>query len=391
MQKDYYKKSPFNYCRLILPLEENKYEIAQQRIQQWLKEGVLTKETKPTIFISRQEFTFKGKNFSRTGLIAAMRLYPFSENMVFPHEITYKAPKADRLNMLRSVQKDLEPVFLIYSDPKNKTTRFFMDVAETKPIVQVTDSLQVRHTVWKVTEPEKIRQLQADLSDKTMVITDGHHRYESALAYRDEMRKKGNWTEDSAFNFHMCYMVPIQDEGLIVLPTHRLLTQFKLTNKIIENLKQFFDISELNPTVDSVEAFMDNNVRRHAFCVYDGSKAYGLWLKDEQVISKQHTADCQEVSSLDVVILRDFVFKNVINLGELKLDENIVYAGSTTDAFEKIANGEAKLAFLVNPINPKTVWAIAQKHCRLPEKSTNFYPKLVSGLTLMDISSDEEL
>ena len=104
MQKAYYAKSPYNYCRLILPLEENKYQIANERILQWLKEGIMAKETQPAIFVSRQEFTLDGKKYARTGIIVALRLYPYSENMVFPHEATYKAPKADRLNMLRTVQ-----------------------------------------------------------------------------------------------------------------------------------------------------------------------------------------------------------------------------------------------------------------------------------------------
>ena len=199
----------------------------------------MAKETKPAIFVSRQEFTLDGKKYERTGIIAALRLYAYSENMVFPHEVTYKAPKADRLNMLRTVQKDLEPVFLIYQDQERKTITFLEETAKTKPIIQVTDSLQVKHTVWKVTDPEKIRQLQAILSSKTMVITDGHHRYESALAYRDEMRNKENWTEDSAFNFHMSYMVPVQEEGLVVLPTHRLLKEYKLTPEAFGGVQIF--------------------------------------------------------------------------------------------------------------------------------------------------------
>ncbi len=253
MQKEYYEKSPYNYCRLILPIEENKYQIANQRIIQWLKEGIMAKETKPALFVSRQEFTLDGKKHQRTGLIAAMRLYPYSENMVFPHEATYKAPKADRLNMLRTVQKDLEPVFLIYQDQEKKTIDFFEETAKTKPIIEVTDSLQVRHTVWVVTDSKKIRQIQTFLSAKTMVITDGHHRYESALAYRDEMRKKGNWTEDSAFNFHMSYLVPVQEEGLIVLPTHRLLKDYKLTDDLVHAFKFFFDVAEVKPNVDALE------------------------------------------------------------------------------------------------------------------------------------------
>ena len=117
---------------------------------------------------------------------------------------------------------------------------FLDEAAKTKPILKSPMHLQVKHTVWRVTDPEKIRQLQRELGGKTVVITDGHHRYESALAYRDEMRGKGGWTEDSAFNFHMCYMVPIQEEGLTVLPTHRLLKEFKLTDQALRDFESPF-------------------------------------------------------------------------------------------------------------------------------------------------------
>jgi uncharacterized protein (DUF1015 family) len=392
MQKEYYAKSPYNYCRLILPLEENKYQIANQRIVQWLKEGVMAKETQPAIFVSRQEFSLDGKKYARTGIIAAMRLYPYSENMVYPHEATYKAPKADRLNMLRTVQKDLEPVFLIYQDQEKKTIAFLEETAKTKPVVQVTDSLQVKHTVWKVTDAEKIKQLQAVLSAKTMVITDGHHRYESALAYRDEMRSKGGWTEDSAFNFHMSYLVPVEEEGLVVLPTHRLLKDCKLTDDLLEVFMFFFDVEYVEPTVDGLENFLKTHSNEHAFCIYAGSKAYGLLLKHDKAVYEFVNANVsKETKIFDVVILRDIVFKFILKTGELNIDDNILYVRWTKAAVEKVDRGEASIAFLVNPINAKTVAEIAQQHELLPEKSTDFYPKLASGFMMMDISASEKL
>ncbi len=392
MQKEYYEKSPYNYCRLILPMEENKYQIAQQRIQQWLTEGIMAKETEPAVFVSRQEFALDGKKCVRTGLIAALRLYAYSENMVFPHEITYQAPKADRLNMLRTVQKDLEPVFLIYSDPERKTIDFLQETAKTKPVIQVTDSLQGKHTVWRVTDPQKIKQLQATLSGKTMVITDGHHRYESALAYRDDMRQKDNWTQDSAFNFHMCYMVPVQEEGLVVLPTHRLLKEFKLTDEVLEGFKCFFDVSELNSIVEALEDYLQSHVNEHAFCVYDGAKAYGLTLKHDKTVYEFVNANVsKETKIFDVIILRDIVFKHILKTGQLNMDENILYVRWTKAAVEKVNRKEASIAFLVNPISAQTVAEIAQQHELLPEKSTDFYPKMVSGLMMMDISPIEKL
>ncbi len=392
MQREYYAKSAYNYCRLVLPAENNKYEAVQQRIQKWLNEEILSKDSEPAIFVSKQEFKFFGRICSRTGLIAAVRLYSYHENMVFPHEITYEEPKMDRLNMLRAVQKDLEPVFLIYSDPEHITVDFFSEVTSGKPTVEIEDSFGVKHAVWRVSEPERLKIVQKAMAHKRLVITDGHHRYESALAYRNEMFAKAQWTEDSAFNFHMCYLVPIQEEGLVVLPTHRLLTESELTEDNLKTLEALFFISEVAPTVEALDGFLGVHETEHAFCIYDGSRAYGLLLKDETRASELINAGCpKETCLLDVVILRDIVFKHVLKVGELKMDEHILYVESTKNALEKVDTGQAKLAFLVNPVNPETVWQIAQKNWRLPEKSTDFYPKPVSGLAMMDVSSEEKL
>jgi len=392
MQKEYYANSPYNYCRLILPIEPNKYEVANRRILQWLEEGIMAKEIQPAIFVSCQEFILEGKKYARTGIIVAMRLYVYSENMVFPHEATYKTPKTDRLNMLRTVQKDLEPVFLIYQDKEKKTITFLEETSKTKPVIQVTDSLGVKQTVWAVTDPQKIKQLQTVLSTKTMVITDGHHRYESAIAYRDEMRSKGNWTEDSAFNFQMSYLVPVEEEGLIVLPTHRLLKNYKLTDDLLQVFKFFFEVQEIASTVDGLESFLKNHVDEHAFCIYEGSKAYGLILKHDKAVYEFVNANVsKETKIFDVVILRDIVFKFILKTVELNIDDNILYVRWTKTAVEKVNQGEASIAFLVNPISAKTVVEIAQQHELLPEKTTDFYPKIVSGLMIMDISASEKL
>jgi uncharacterized protein (DUF1015 family) len=391
LRKEYYEKSAYNYCRLILPMEEDRYKVAQQRIQKWIHEGILAKDKEPAFFVCRQEFKLFLRTYVRTGLIAALRLYSYGENVVFPHEITYGQPKADRLQMLRTVQKDLEPVFLIFSDDQNKVSRIFLEATKAKPLAEVQDSFGVKHSVWRVTDQQKIEFLHNSLKDKTLVITDGHHRYESAIAYRDEKRKQDEWTENSAFNFHMSYLVPVQDEGLVVLPTHRLLKKLSLTDEIWQKLREFFVVSEVEPKVEALESFLESHKNEHAFCIYDGSKAYGLLLKSKKRIFGIVNSSNSKMHLLDVMILRDVVFKTIMKAEELKIDEDILYTGATRSAIEKVDSGEAKLAFLVNCISPETVWQIAQEHQRLPEKSTDFYPKPVSGLMMMDISPREEL
>jgi uncharacterized protein (DUF1015 family) len=391
MQKEYYEKSPYNYCRLILPIETDKYQIAQQRITQWLKDNIMEQIAQPAIFVSRQEYTINGKKLMRTGLIAALRLHPYSENIVFPHEFTHSAPKTDRLNMLRTVQKNLEQVFLMYPDPENKTIAFFKEITKNTPLIKVTDPDKVEHTIWEVTDIEKIQYIQQILNKKTMVINDGHHRYESALSYRDEMRTKVDWTNDTAFNFHMCYMVPIQDEGLVILPTHRLLKEANITPKILEEFKRYFTITNITPDANTLDDYLAKHINEHSFCFYDGESAYGLTMKhDENVYQFVNTHTSKETKIFDVVILRDIVFKTILKTGELKIDENIIYVRWTKTAIEKINRGEAKVAFLVNPISAKAVSELALQHERLPEKSTDFYPKPLSGIMMMDISIHEK-
>lgn len=392
MQRKYYKKSVYNYCRLTLPMEENRYEIAKQRIHQWMNEGILKKDKEPAIFVYKQEFELLGKTYTRTGFIAALHLHPYVENKVLPHEITHKGPKIDRLNMLRATQKNLETGFLLYPDPEKITINLFARITKTAPLIDVKDSLNVRNLIWKLTDPEKIKLVQEAVIDKQFVIADGHHRYETAIAYRDERRRQEEWTEDLAFNFRMSYMVPIQDEGLIVLPTHRLLKKIDLTDDTLKKFKKLFTVSKIDSNAEALRSFLESQKTKHAFCVYDGKRSYGLLLKNEKTVSQFMDATwSDEYRSLDVTILRDVIFRVIMKTGELKIDEEILYVRWIKNTIEKVHKGEAKLAFLVNPTTPEVVLKIAQNHEKMPEKSTDFYPKMVSGFTMMDLSLGEKL
>jgi len=392
MQKEYYKKSEYNYCRLTLPIEENRYEISKQRINQWMNEGILKKDEEPAIFVYRQEFRLFGKVYTRTGFITALRLHPYEENKVLPHEITHKGPKIDRLNMLRATEKNLETGFLLYPDPEKITINLFAKIGKTRPLIDTLDSLGVRNLIWRLTDHEKIKLVQEAVMNEQFVIADGHHRYETAIAYRDERRRQEEWTEDSAFNFRMSYIVPIQNEGLIVLPTHRLLKKINLTDDTLQKLKKIFAVSEIDANPENVRSFLESHNKKHSFCVYDGKKAYGLLLKDEKIVSEfMDVAWSDEYRSLDVTILKNVIFEAIMKTGELKIDEDILYVRWIKNAMEKVDKGEAKLAFLVNSTIPETVLKIARKHERMPEKSTDFYPKMVSGFTMMDLSFGEKL
>ncbi|MHA1685810.1 MAG: DUF1015 domain-containing protein [Candidatus Heimdallarchaeaceae archaeon] len=391
MQKKYYEQSEYNYCKLTLPIEENRYEIARKRLEEWINKAILEKDPEPALYIYYQEFELFGKKYVRKGFIGALRLHPFEEDIVLPHEKTHKGPKIDRLNMLKATKHTLEPGFILYSDPEKKTISIFDEIAKEKPLIEVVDDLGVVNKVWKLTDPEKIKAVQKVFENQQLVIADGHHRYETACTYRDMRREEaGEWDENDAFNFRMTYLVPVEDEGLVILATHRLLAKVKVEPEVMEELKEYFEIKELEK--EKIPEFLEENKDKHAFAIYQDGKAHGLILKDEKSVEKFVSPEASEdYKKLDVVILRDMIFHGIMKLGELHIDDDIFYERWWNKAIERVDKGEVKVAFLLNPTKAEQVLKVAKNHERMPQKTTDFYPKMISGLTMMSLEEGEKL
>ncbi len=383
MQDRYYAKSEYNYCRLILPKEENRYEMAAKRIEEWLSSGIIAKDGEPALYVYFQDFEVLGKKYTRKGFISAVKLHPFEEKVVLPHERTHKGPKIDRLNMLRATKKNLEAGFMLYPDEEKVTIPILEKAAAGSPIIDVVDEYGVRNRIWALTNPDDIRAIQDVIAPEQVVIADGHHRYETAVTFRDEMRKNG-YEGNEGFNFRMTLMVPIQDEGLVVLPTHRLLLKNELTDAHLKELAKYFEVSEIEQ--DEVEEFLEVYAEEHAFVAYDGKKFYGMALLEPENIERFFKPEySEEYRNLDVVILRDVIFEGIMGVKDLKIDESIAYERWMDDAIARVDSGEAKVVFLMNPTGPHEVLAVAKNGERMPEKSTDFYPKMVSGTGMMDL------
>lgn len=391
MQKNYYDNSEYNYCKLILPLEENRYEIAAKRLKEWMKKEVLKKENKPGIYVYYQDFEVLGKKYTRKGFISAVKLHPFDEEVVLPHEETHKGPKIDRLNMLQATKKNLEAGFMLYSDPKHETINLFDEIAEQEPLYEATDEYDVHSRVWKIEDPKKIQKVKNVLNGEQVVIADGHHRYETAVTFRDQMRKENpDWMEDHAFNWRMTYMVPVEDPGLNVLPGHRVLLKDEFSKEHIEKLNDYFDVTEID--LDDAENFLEENEDTSSFVVYTDDKVLGIRLKSRNTVEKFMKDDYSEdYKELDVVVLRDVIFEGIMNAKELDIDVDISYERWADDAIDMVDKGEATVAFLVNATKPEQVLKVAKNGERMPEKSTDFYPKINSGFTMMDIDKDQLL
>lgn len=386
LQNEYYEKSEYNYCRLILPKEENRYDIAAERVQDWIRKEVLEKDDKPGLYVYYQDFEVLGKKYTRKGFISAVKLYPFEEGVVLPHEKTHEGPKIDRLNMLTATEKNLEPGFMLYSDDDMTTIDIFDSVSQQEPLYEATDEYGVHNRVWKIDNLESIEKIQKVLDGEQVVIADGHHRYETAVNYRNTMREKNpDWKEDEAFNYRMTFMVPVQDRGLVVLPGHRLLLQNEFKEEHLEELKEYFDIDEID--VEEADEYLKENADTTSFVIYTKRGCYSLRLKSRDIIEKFMDGDySQDYKELDVVVLRDVIFEGVVDTGELKIDETIAYERWSKDAVKRVDKGDATAAFLVNATKPEQVLKVAKNGERMPQKSTDFYPKADSGFVMMDIS-----
>ncbi len=391
MQDEYYKRSEHNYCRLILPKEENRYQAASERLKEWIDEEILKREDEAGIYVYYQDFEVLGESYTRKGFISAAKLHPFEEEVVLPHEETHKGPKIDRLNMLRTTEKNLEAGFMLYSDPKEETIHLFDEIAEEEPLYEATDDLGVHSRVWKIQDRDKIEKVKKVLENEQVVIADGHHRYETAVTYRNEMREKNpDYQEREAFNWRMTYMVPVEDPGLKILPGHRLLLNEKVKKEHMDELEKYFEISELSDK--EFDGYLKNNVDTTSFVLFDEERTLGLRLKDRGTIEKFMSDDYSEdYKRLDVVILRDVIFREIMGLEELHIHDDISYERWSEDAVDKVEKGKGTVAFLVNATKPEEVLKVAKNGERMPQKSTDFYPKANSGFVMMDISAGEVL
>ncbi len=387
MQRKYYDRHEYNFVRLILPMEENRYEVAARRLKEWKDEGILVRDEVPAIYIYTQEFELKGKRYTRRGFIAAMRLHPFEERVVLPHEKTHKGPKEDRLRMLRATKTNLEAGFVLFRD--DGRVRSIIDEAiKGEPIFVGRDDYGTVTRLYRVEDEEKIKEIQDVLRDEQVVIADGHHRYETAVFFRDEMRRNlREWKENHAFNYRMTYMVPLDDPGLIVLPTHRLLLKEKMPDGFMEKLKKYFEVEEIE--VSQAEEWLRENRDTNSFVVYQDERAYGL-RRTGDVSEFMDPQWSEAYRSLDAVVLREVILKGM-GIVDPKIDEDIAYERWIEDAILRVDSGEAKVAFLMNPTPPEKVLEVAKNLERMPQKTTDFYPKVISGFTMMPVDEGELL
>ena len=399
MQDDLYRIDEHNIIRLILGKEEpkdsarvNKYKRAVQFFKRWLKEKVLVQDKTPSIYVYGQEYFHETKRKKRIGFIARMKIEDPRESKVLPHEYTFAKPKEDRLNLIREVKANLSPIFTLFQDGDNKIRPILKSALKTKPVFDV-EFEGVRHILWKLDKEALIKKIQALMGDKDIFIADGHHRYEVAVIYRDEMRNKTGQRstvhgprKNKGYDYVMIYFSPLNQEGLTILSTHRLVKGINIDiEELLEQLKVYFYIKTFKAANHLFQKMASAKKGEYAFGMYSKNKIFYLLKLKENVplvdVIKEDKS--KEWKRLDVSVLHGLIFDNILDLREkVRNEECIVYTRDPDYAISEVDKGNCTLAFFLNPTRVSQVRAIAKIGDRMPHKSTYFYPKLLSGLVI---------
>jgi uncharacterized protein (DUF1015 family) len=412
LQERYYALHPYNIVRIIRGVElptdlpdrlegPNVYTRARAYYDLWRIEGVLLREAQPAIYVYHQTFDLDGERRTRKGFIAALELRTFEEGVVLPHERTHAGPKIDRLRLLRTTEVNLGQIFMLYPDSDNRVSTVLDAAIDGRaPDIDAVEMYEsdVRQQLWVITEPGTIRAVQREMSDKrNLIIADGHHRYETALAYRQEMRARHpNAPLDAAYNYRMVALVGIDDPGLVILPTHREVFDYPQVTRA-EILARAEHAFEVIPAADLGTCLSEMRVREaaHAFGLYAEGRYHVLVLKDPTLIDEQPLAEThsKEWKSLDVSIAHSILLERVAGLpaGAVETEANIRYHREPAPAIDNVDAGRGNFVLLLNPTRIDQVKACAEQGEKMPQKSTDFYPKMVSGLTLMPVSAAEHI
>jgi uncharacterized protein (DUF1015 family) len=397
MQGKYYERSPHNLVRIILGKAGetdtdsfNIYTRAAEYLHDWRSGGLLKRDAEPAIYIYSQTFTAPGTRelAERRGLIALGRIHDYADGVVFRHEQTHTKPRQDRLNLLRATRAHFGQIFMLYSDPQNEIAALLQARTEQDPETSVLDEYETLHRLWRVDHPAIIAALQAKMHDKKLLIADGHHRYETALAYRNECRAEAATADpNAAYEYVMMTLVPMESPGLVILPTHRIvhgLPDFDREH-MLEGAGRFFDIDRIDLRTENRSAttlLSEAGANGTAFVAVTRQGPYLLRAKKEPIQDALNGLSDRQ-RELDVVQLHRIMLERVLGISEeaIRNQDHVKYERDAFEAISWVRQG-ANVAFLMNAARIDQVRDIAFAGEVLPQKSTDFYPKLLSGLTI---------
>lgn len=386
-RKDFLNANPYNVIRLELPLEgEDIYKEAAATLNSWLEKGILAQEDQKCFYIYEEEFEINGKKLSLKGLIGRVKLADFDEGVVIPHENTLSAAKEDRFNLMMATGCNFSQVYCLFEDGDLQITKEIDSKSNLNPIHCFTDSDGVTHKFWKTTETEEISKL---FQNKALYIADGHHRYETGLRYRNEQRALGAGNDDAG-EYIMMMLVPASCKGLVVFPTHRVVHSLEKFNakELLSACSKYFSIKEI-PSAEVLEKNLKDeyNNQKISFGFYSDKKHFLLTLKDDVDLNKLLPELHPTLRDLDVSVLHSLILENILKIDKENMAKqtNLRYTRDINEAKSEVDKG-ANCAFFLNPTRVSQIINVGNAGQKMPQKSTYFYPKLITGLVINKIN-----
>jgi uncharacterized protein (DUF1015 family) len=403
-QEKLYKKSPYNFIRLDLSQEPDSYPAAAQLLNEWLATGVFERDPTASIYFLSHRFKLKsGEQKVRQGFLALTELQDFSSGEIRPHEKTLAAPKEDRLKLMLACHAQLSPIFALYSQPKDAINRMLaVEIEGAKSYIEIEEDNGDQCRLWRITEIGLIQKLQREMSDQHLLIADGHHRYEATLRYRDRMRhERGQWNGREAFNYIMVYFANINDDNVVILPTHRLVRGYshKPFLELEEALQTYFYVEQHPKTPEGRTSFLKalkTAAKKHRV-IGAGFKRDPryliLRLKNKRIMQRLAKDLSAPLRELDVSTLHLLILEHILGMtpDEQVKGENIRYSQDEEFVLQALEKEDYQAAFILNPTKTEEIQAIVASDEKMPQKSTYFYPKLLSGLIVNQIDPNEEI
>jgi len=399
-QKRYHEKNALNAIHLDFGIErpdddgnENRYTRAAAALSQWQRDRTLLPESQPAFYLCREEFLLgDGSTAIREGFIALIRLADFSEGIVLPHEETASGPKQDRLKLMQATDANLSAIFCLYADPGHLVIEELKSGSPEEPEAQVTDEAGTVHSLWVVDAPEATAAVNRLLSDKTLFIADGHHRYETALAYRDERRAADGPGEDMPYDYMMVYLSDLENSGKAILPIHRFVSGLseQAMSDLPQSLEESFTVEELSGSKEECQQQMINAMStadksHNVFGMYVATTGKYYLLAGRlprPMIDAASIKRSPAYRSLDIAVLDQTILTGILGItpGGANEGASVRFVERTEKALSELETPGLDVAFFVNPTSMEEIKSVAEAGEKMPQKSTYFYPKPVTGL-----------
>ncbi|MBI4698140.1 MAG: DUF1015 domain-containing protein [Nitrospirae bacterium] len=381
-----YSKSPHNIIRIDFGKDEdadneneNRYTRAAGLLSEWLRKGVLIHDPAPAFYCYEISYVINGHKKKTRGFLGAVKIEELGSGKIHPHEMTYLKPKSDRMNILRYCEANTSPIFSLYSSEEKGTSSILENVIKEPPFIEANNGDGFVHRLWRISGSAEMKKIMEEMSDKDIFIADGHHRYETALKFKKEMEENGvSKTGDEPFNYVLMFLSDMEDDGLTLLPTHRIV-EINSDINLKDTLRKYFDIQKINSN-----GMSEKQVRQKMFeAMQKGAHSFGLLLVNANTYytmaynGSKLAMDLPEcLKNLDVTVLHKLIFEQLLNI------EHYEYEMDPDIAVERAKKGSFEAVFFLNPTRIKDVKEVALAGQRMPPKSTYFYPKLLTGMVI---------